>query len=276
MIAIEDFDEIIRVHKVENGEEIASHTKIQRSSLGKLSAAEAKLPSQGSLFTELKVLSSMVNAIDSRVNEGFFSKVVVLVEGESDVVSLKVAARNHTSGPVDLDALDIPIISCNGKSNLEKPTIIFSLLGISTYTIWDSDKELLEQQEALQTQYDLATGEEKEKIKNKLSGKKGTVQSAINKNIDLLSLHEETHDDWPNLIRPRFACFENNIETLLKTELGTSYLKNLVDKHNQKIQAKGAWKNPLVMTDVLDEAFSSGNKSKTLEEIITAIVALKK
>jgi predicted ATP-dependent endonuclease of OLD family len=275
MITIEDFNHIIRVCKTTANSGATSETKVKRSSLEELAREEGKLPSRGAMFTELKTLSSMVNAIDSRVNEGFFSKVVVLVEGESDLVALKLAAKHYSKGAIDLDVMDIPIISCNGKNNLEKPAIIFLLLGITTYTIWDSDKELSIQAEALKKELDEALPQDKERIENKLKGKKDAVDGAIKKNKDLLALHALPESDWPILISEKCACLENNIETLLKEELGEAYLSGLVEKHNQEIQAKGAWKNPLVMTEVLNEAFSSGKRSETLERIIEAIIAIK-
>lgn len=276
MLTIEDFSEVIRVFKVFGEENKASETKLKRSSLDELARKEADLPSRGEVFTDLKTLSSMVNAIDSRVNEGFFSGLLVLVEGESDLVALKTAAKYHSKGSIDLDVLDIPIISCNGKSNLEKPALIFSLMGIPTYTIWDSDKSLVERLSKLQKQHDEASGQEKINKKAKLDGCKSTVDKSISKNKDLLYLNSLEPKDWPKGVFKTCAAFENDLESMLMEELGREYLLGLVTKHNRSIQAKNAWKNPIVMSSVLNEAFSGNNKSETLEKIISAILELKK
>jgi|GEM_PF-2546860 len=267
MVNIENFNQIIRVSRASAIEGEPSSTNLQRSTLTKLAEEEAKLPSKGTASPELKVLSGMINAIDSRVNEGFFSNFVVLVEGESDVIALKMASKHHTKGSVDLDALDIPIISCNGINNLSKPAIIFNLLKIPSYIIWDSDYS---EQEALDELVAKGTG-----TPEKIEGLKGSIKGITTRNKDLLSLINKEGEDWPSLISEKGACFKYNLEETLKLELGEGYLLGLINKHNININIKNAIKNPLIMSIVLDEAFSTGNKSKSLESIIDAIISLK-
>ncbi len=72
------------------------------------------------------------------INEGFFARKVVLVEGESDRAAILAAAR-LSAPPIELDRLGIAVIPVSGKNNLDRPFIVFSELGIPTYAIWDSD-----------------------------------------------------------------------------------------------------------------------------------------
>lgn len=274
MLDVGDFNQIIRVSK-ENIEGSPSETRIKSSDLAALAEEEARLPSRGKVFSDLAILSRMVNVIDSRVKEGFFSRAVVLVEGESDVVALKVAAEHHSEGSIDFDELDIPIISCSSKPNIEKPAIIFSLLGILTYKVWDSDKGAQVKLERLKKKHNEASeGADKQRIKEKIDAAQSEVSSSQKQNRDLLALNHIEPQDWPKIVSKTCAAFENNLEALLEEELGKEYMEGLVEKHNKKIQAKNPRKNPLVMTEVLGEAFSSGKKSKTLESIVSAIVKL--
>ncbi|SEB21903.1 ATP-dependent nuclease [Pedobacter hartonius] len=274
MLNISDFNNIIRVTKILCGEVEMHETKIFKSSLSELSAREATLPSKGQAFTELKTLSGMINAVDSRINEGFFSKTVVLMEGPSDIVALRAASKFHSEGNFDLELHDIALISCGGKPNIEKPKIIFDDLGIRTYTVWDSDYKTWQDLEKAISKESITEGVEKTQASARRQSAEAAAKSSSDKNRDLLVLNNEVVCDWPEHVGPTSASFKDTIEDLLKRELGEEYLTMMVDKHNKAIQAKGPWKNPLVMKNVLEEAFNSGKRSESLEKMVLNIITL--
>lgn len=276
MLNILDFNNVIRVTKSLCEDTDMHQTKTYKSSLADLAEKEGELPSKGQVFTELKTLSGMINAVDSRINEGFFSKTVVLVEGSSDVVALRAASKFHTQGSFDLEMHDIALISCGGKPNIEKPKIIFDQLGIKTYAIWDSDHKMFLDLEKAKSKEEESEGDEKISATRKRQSVEASARSSSDKNIDLLILSNEQPCEWPEHVGATSASFKDTIEDLLKRELGEDYLVALVEKHNQAIQAKGPWKNPLVMKNVLEEAFSTGNRSESLEKIVANIVELNR
>ncbi|MBL8642112.1 MAG: ATP-dependent endonuclease [Alphaproteobacteria bacterium] len=274
MLNIEEFNNVVRVAKepCHIGELCA--TKIYKSDLDEIAKREAYLPSRGQQFTALKTLSGLINTIDARINEGFFSSTVVLVEGASDIVALRTASETHPDGAINLDQLDIAIIECGGKTNLEKPQIVFSALGIKTYCIWDSDYGLHEKWVEVNTAENAAEGAEKEELKKRAANRKTAADSEFLKNRDLLALHKEELCDWPDHVGLASAAHKYDLETTLCLELGEDYLTQLVEKHNNIVKAKNAWKNPLVMSLVLNEAFTSGKRSPTLDKILVNIVTL--
>ncbi len=274
MLNIEDFNHIIRVAKEPCDVGDVCETKIYKSSLQEIANKEASLPSRGRYFTELKTLAGLINAIDSRINEGFFSKTVVLVEGASDIIALRAAANSMPGGPVDLEKLDVAVIDCGGKNNLEKPQIVFNAIGINTYCVWDSDYKLHENWLSARQKEQEADDNEKAALATKASSKKDAADAEVTKNRDLCALHGESINDWPDYVGQTSAAHKDNLETTLKTEIGQDHLEQLIQKHNSVVQAKSAWKNPLVMKLVLDEAFSEGRRSAKLDEIVRKIIAL--
>ncbi len=178
------------------------------------------------------------------MNEGFFADVAVLVEGEEDRAAIIGAA--YVMG-VDLESIGISVIPCLGKSNLDRPIAIFSKLGITTYAIWDSDE-----------------GEKDVKPED---------------NHRLLRLFGKTIEDWPNIIEDNFACFKCTLTKTLRTEIGEPLYDSALNSCCERLclgKKKHAVKNPMVIQEILNAAQSQGQSSKTINEIVTRILALAK
>jgi putative ATP-dependent endonuclease of OLD family len=73
----------------------------------------------------------------AKLNEGFFSRCVVLVEGETEELALPVLL-GHVG--VDCDRHGVSIINVNGKSNLPRYWRMFSAFAIPTLVVFDNDK----------------------------------------------------------------------------------------------------------------------------------------
>lgn len=69
-------------------------------------------------------------------NEGFFAKLVILVEGNTEEYALPVYAESLGQ---DLDRQGISIIACGGKDCIDRLYRIFNELGIPSYVIFDYD-----------------------------------------------------------------------------------------------------------------------------------------
>jgi putative ATP-dependent endonuclease of OLD family len=73
------------------------------------------------------------------VNEGFFSDLVVIVEGISEVGVLWATQEMLN---LNWDALGISIVPVAGKNNIDRPVVVFRGLEIPTFFIFDGDSSL--------------------------------------------------------------------------------------------------------------------------------------
>jgi len=183
------------------------------------------------------------------VSEGFFADVAVLVEGEEDRAAiLGIATAMEPS--YDLESMGISIIPCMGKNNLDRPTAIFKRLGISTYTIWDSD----------------------------CGNKKKNENEEKERNHSLLRLFNCPIEDWPEKVTQEFACFKHNLKSTLCNEIGQDFYEKHLEECCTRLclDKDHAIKNPSVIKAIITEARKQDKRSSTLEKIINQIVALRK
>lgn len=190
---------------------------------------------------------SRLHIMNPEVCEGFFTNIVVLVEGISDKAALIAAAALLN---VDLEAKGVAVIPCGSTNNLDRPAAIFSSLGIPTYVIWDGDAD-----------------------------KVGRANGIVRRNRALqrlVSLPETEISDTPHFVRANSACFPKNLEATLRSELGPAF-DELVQEQRQRFEFEGrddVLKVPACMTEVLKLANDRGTTSETLAAIINAIVEL--
>jgi hypothetical protein len=176
------------------------------------------------------------------VNEGFFAGVAVLVEGEDDRAAILGMAR---AKGYDLDALEISVIPCMGKNNLDRPTAIFRQLQIPVYVVWDGDF--------------------------------GESDAKPEANHRLLRLMGAPVEDWPSQVSDTWACFERDLETTLRAELGETLFDQVVDECRREMsfaKKKHAIKCPAVIQRLIEQARTGGKISPTLEQIVDNIVVL--
>lgn len=185
--------------------------------------------------------SRLRTAMTPMVNEGFFSDVVVLVEGEEDRAALVGVS---TVMNIDLNSYGISIIPCGGKGSIHKMGTVFGHFKIPMYVIWDSD---------------MGKGSEKD-------------------NHRLLRLCGKPQEDWPEGVFDRYACFKTNLTVTLCRELGKEFYDSTLDRLRQEFglgELSKARKNPLVIEELIKKAKEMNRSTTTLEEIIRQIRALK-
>lgn len=122
-VALPNFYQIIRLIK-ENSE-----TKVQNIRSEKWLEIVNKLWQQKE---ELKILKDF----DTETREFFFSKAVIIVEGDTERLSLPVYANRLK---FNLNAADVSIINARGKRNLYKFVQIAKTLNIKTVAFYDVD-----------------------------------------------------------------------------------------------------------------------------------------
>jgi len=177
------------------------------------------------------------------VNEGFFADVAVLVEGEGDRAAILGAA---TSMKHDFDGAGISVIPCMGKNNLDRPLVIFRILGIPVYVIWDGDH--------------------------------GEKEAKVEDNRRLLRLVGQPEEDWPCGVKDGHTCFKTDLEETLAEEIGKDLFGRLLSEAQVQLdiaKQKDALKNPAVLRWIVEGASAEGRTSPTLKGIVERIVALK-
>ena len=198
---------------------------------------------QGEQFTPETLRPRLQAIMTPLMGEGFFADVVVLVEGEDDRAAILGMANLMNHG---FDSLGIAVIPCFGKTSLDRPLVIFRQLGLPVYVVWDGDQ--------------------------------GINEAKPEDNRYLLRLLGQTEQDWPHFIGASCACFKVNLEETLADEIGKEFFTKWLSEAQQKFgiaKKKHALKNPAVFQYVVDKAASSSKTSRSLESIVSNVVALK-
>lgn len=193
--------------------------------------------------------------LSTELSEGFFAKGVVLCERVSDVAA--ILAQASISG-IDFTAHDIAVLPCGGKSNIERPHEIFSLLGIPTYCVWDGDV-------AFRNKHQAAPDNAKAK---------DAMTNSARLNKKLMSIVKETPCDWPNGVFPNGTALPDCLEETLKEDLGDNFYSDWFERNSIQYgytSSKDAQKNPYVLKVLLSDAKAEGRTSATLERIVAAI-----
>ncbi len=251
-VGIDRINQIRLLRKVNGFEGYPKITKIIETSLPDIATSlHTVTGSEAPMFTEQTLIPRLHSIMTRNLNEGFFADVVVLVEGEDDVAAIQgyAEALGH-----DLASQGISVIPCNGKSGLDRPSIIFQKFGIPTYIIWDADK----------------TNTKNEPKSNKSSKENHTMFRLVGHSIN---------EDYPiTQVHNTYAFFEYNLETTLENEIGSDIFQSKLKEAQTKYSINGknhALKNPNVISYIISEAKNLKKTSSTLESIINNIIKLK-
>jgi predicted ATP-dependent endonuclease of OLD family len=244
-VDIQHYQHIRLIRKELQEERKPRQTQVRSVSLNNVAQKiKEALENTRGTFTEETLIPRVVTVMNPWLNEGFFANVVVLVEGQSDRAALLTVAEKNRR---DLEKLGIAVIPCEGKSNLDRPYAIFSGLGIPVYVIWDSDE-----------------GTRDERV------------AKVNRALLRLLGATEPHEDWPERIEKHFACFRENLNTKLRSDLGHNLFNKLLRECCNKYQLEPdkAEKNPVVIAEIISKAYEGGHRVSTLEQILERILEL--
>jgi putative ATP-dependent endonuclease of OLD family len=244
-VDIQHFDEVRMVRKVESEDDGPMETSIGHATLDAVAATLSDaVTGDAAKFTAASLRPRLANVMTPEVNEGFFADVVVLVEGPSDRAVLLACAAQEGC---DFDATGISVVPVEGKSNLDRPLLVFRSLGIPCYVVFDGDKN---------------KGEH---------GAPGTNE------LLLRLLKTPIHRFPATQVTDDFACFEDNLECQLRLELGDElYAKSLARAAEDcgYDPPKAAEKNVAAMAEVLALARQQGRESTSLKDIVVRVFAI--
>lgn len=243
-VGIDRFDQVRRVQKVRLDANQPKVTRVASTSLDRVAAELYRAAAIGGApFTGATLRPRLQPLMTPWMNEGFFADIVVLVEGEDDRAAVLGQAR---ADGVSLESEGIAVIPCMGKSNLDRPYVVFSQLDLPVYAVWDSDR-----------------------------GGEGQHPET---NRALLRLSHETVEDWPQFVHAKAACFLDNLEATLQREIGSDAFLRLLSVEQDRLgilKRHQAQKNPTVIQAVIEGARAEGHESTTLRTMVERILALR-
>jgi putative ATP-dependent endonuclease of OLD family len=139
------------------------------------------------------------------------------------------------------------VLPCEECTALDKPAAIFRRLGVPTYVLWDGDH--------------------------------GNKDARPEDNHRLLRLMNRTVEDWPNFVADECACFSSNLEETLCKEIGAAEFNAWLSEFQTAFAIRKrahALKNPVVISAIMKKARENARCSKTVEQIVSKITALKR
>jgi len=244
LIDTERFDQIRIFTKKTAEDNCPKITEITRTSLGAVaSILETSCEMPVGTFTGETLRQRLRAVMTPQMNEGFFSRIVVLVEGIKD---RSLVLGTALALGYDFESIGISVVYCNGKRNMDRPYAVFSSLKIPVYAVWDSDYE------------------------NPRDSDK-----AIKFNREMCRLCDYPEQDYPEAITERFACIKTNLEKKFRQDVGEdlfdSRLKEYCDKYEL---GKGVYaiENPETIRALVERFLHEGTRSKTTEDIVSAIM----
>ena len=120
-VGLDRINQIRLLRKQNNTAGLPKITKISNTNITKLTEELSKY--HGDKFTEANIVPKLHMIRTPWINEGFFSKCVVLVEGDSDRAAI-LGTSNALK--IDLESKGISVIPCFGKGNIDKVAIILN------------------------------------------------------------------------------------------------------------------------------------------------------
>lgn len=231
------------LRKVQKQSDLPKETKVVHTNLNEIAKIVEKADGKPvGTYTGDSLEPRLQALMTPWMNEGFFADLGVLVEGEEDRAAILGVGRCLG---YDLESMGISVIPCMGKNNLDRPTAIFTTLGIPLYIVWDSDQ----------------------------GGKNAKPQD----NHRLLRLFDQPIEDWPGKVTDRFACFKQTLHKTLRADVGEEVFDNTLNKSCKQLCLSKEYglMNPRVIEDIVNAGREQGKLDTTLEKIIAKIIALR-
>jgi len=250
-IDLHHFDQIRMVRKIPSSDSLAPQSVVARFSLEHAKEKIAKVCNvDPDVFTRDSFRARAIPIMNTIVSEGFFTDVVVVVEGLSEVGILwklqELMKKNWSR-------LGIVIVPAGGKNNIDRPVVIFQGLSIPTYFIFDADSHL--------------------------KGKGGKEKDARNRNHRYLRLANVPIEDFPDTqVHKTWAVFKDTLEGILKNELGDKtflFIQKEVASELGYDDMNRVNKNIEGAARFIELIYKKRYRIPTLEEIIEKITRLR-
>lgn len=199
------------------------------------------------LVSENGMVAKLYPSLNPVINEMFFCKKLILVEGHEDIAHIN-SYLLLTNKMIEFRRHGCHIVPVEGKHKLIKPLAMAKLLDIPTMVVYDSDTDKTREHEIIQ-----------HKKENK----------AI---LELMNLNSKSN--WPenSIIKENLTSWKTNLTDEISVEFGEN-LRKYEDKAIAFYgNAGGLKKNPLAIAKMLEYAWIDGIKSQQLLNLTDRIV----
>ena len=195
-------------------------------------------------------LAKVHQALQPALNEMFFTRRLVLVEGLEDVAYL-LAYLNLLEKSEEYRRMGCHIVAANGKSELLQPLVIAKHMKIPTYLVFDADADKPD--------------------------KNGSQAKHEKDNKALLTLVDKPNEDpmpTQTIWGDGFTIWHADIGAVVEAEIGKEdWEKFRAEADKRYGQAGGLRKNSLHIGASLAFAWEANKRSDSLEQLCTAILS---
>lgn len=225
-------------------------SRVAHFSVAKAAARLAEVcQADPSLFTEDSFRVRTTPIMNAIVNEGFFSEVVVVVEGASDMAVLYKLQQLMGQ---DWLGKGIVVVPSGGKQSIDRPTIIFRGLGIPTFFVFDGDARDLGKQKQSQT---------------------------VDSNHRLLRLAGVASVDFPaTQVKADWAVWHDNMEGVIKAAIGeeefVSVRQLVATEYGFEDEPARVCKNMEGAARFVEVVYEKGLHVPELEQVVTNVSSL--
>ena len=196
------------------------------------------------------VLAKVHQALQPALNEMFFTRRLVLVEGKEDVAYL-LTYLNLLEKAEEYRRRGCHIVAANGKSELLQPVVIAKHMGIPTYLIFDADADKTD--------------------------RNGSHAKHRRDNKALLTLVDMPNEDpmpTQTIWGTGFTIWQSDIGTVVEAEIGKEDWREFRAEADRRYgHAGGLRKNSLHIGASLAFAWEADKRSDSLERLCTAILS---
>ncbi len=225
-----------------------SYTSVTHLQYDDLALELKKVGAENKLIKESGMVAKLYPSLNPIINEMFFSKVLILVEGSEDLAYI-TSALLLTGKIIDFRKNGCHIVPVNGKSNLIKPLAMANFLKIPAFVVFDADTDKTEHSQIVQAKKD---------------------------NKALLALQGHTSEsEWPSthILKNNLACWKTNIGKEVSAEIGTGWSNYKEEAEKYYDYAGGLNKNPLAVAKILELAANDKKTSPLLADLSDRIIA---
>jgi predicted ATP-dependent endonuclease of OLD family len=199
----------------------------------------------GKAINKAGIVAKLFPYLSPSINEMFFCKVPIFVEGIEDVAYIKTYAElnGQTTG---LRSLGCHLIHADKKSNIIEPLAVAKLLQLNSFVVFDSDTDAKEVHQP--------------------------DHKRDNKKILTIQGHG-AESEWPetNIEKENLWAWKTNLCDSVKAEIANwdTYCNQSNGEYGN---AGGLQKNPLAIARTLELAWQAGEKSQVLIKLVTDIL----
>ena len=195
------------------------------------------------------ILAKIHQALQPSLNEMFFTRILILVEGLEDAAYvMSYLTLLDTVG--EFRRLGGHIVAANGKSAMLQPLVIARQMGIPTYVVFDADAD----------KPDKHGSQAKHEKDNKAL-------------LTLLGEPEVTSMPSETCSGPGFTMWHSDIGTIVKADVGKDEWIKFRERADKRYgQAGRLQKNSLHIGASLAFAWDAGNRSTSLEQLCASIL----